>query len=157
VETRIREALRSVSAASVAFLETATDYDRLLQTVVQSISQVLDATCMISLRVEPRSIMPVAMHDADEAVRAVFAPVIGRAFPLAEARLVDGVMQSGTWLSPTASSRRSATRSPTTCGHRYARSTVSRRRCSMTMQVPSTRPASVTSIGSEPERSAWPR
>jgi PAS domain S-box-containing protein len=100
VETRIREALRSVSAASVAFLETATDYDRLLDTVVQSISQVLDATCMISLRVEPRSIMPVAMHDADEGVRALFAEVIGQAFPLGEAQLVDGVMQSGTWFEP---------------------------------------------------------
>jgi PAS domain S-box-containing protein len=77
VDTRLRKALRAVSAAATAFLETTNDRARLLDTVVRAVADVVPDLCMVSVRsTDARSITVEAVHDNDPAIRGVYAPML---------------------------------------------------------------------------------
>ena len=81
---RVRRALEEVSSAANAFLETTTDYEQLLVTIVRSCAKVLHATCTVSLIDDGgATLTPVAMHDEDPAVIAAY-PSLHEKLPLAE-------------------------------------------------------------------------
>jgi PAS domain S-box-containing protein len=83
VDKRLRQALRAVSAAVMAFSESEADYARLLETVVRSVGEALGDTCSISLRSDDgRTLTPVAMYDRDPRIVEAFAPLLGRSLPL---------------------------------------------------------------------------
>jgi PAS domain S-box-containing protein len=77
VDTRLRHALRAVSAAATAFLETTNDRARLLDTVVRAVADVVPDLCMISLRsADAKSVTVEAIHDNDPATIAVYEPML---------------------------------------------------------------------------------
>src|SRR5262245_27362489 len=81
---RVRRALEEVSSAANAFLETTTDYEQLLATIVRSCAKVLHATCTVSLLDNAgQTITPVAMHDEDPSVIAAY-PSLGKQVPVGD-------------------------------------------------------------------------
>jgi PAS domain S-box-containing protein len=88
VDTRLRHALRAVSAAATAFLETTSDRARLLDTVVRAVAEVVPDICMVSMRsADLQSITVEAIHDNDPAIRAVYEPMLRIPRALAKSRL----------------------------------------------------------------------
>ncbi|NVB78129.1 MAG: PAS domain-containing protein [Kofleriaceae bacterium] len=74
-----------MSAAVTAFTETTTNYERLLDTVVRTVAEVVPDTCVVSLRSEhDDTLTVVAVHDADPRVVEAYAQMIGQPRPLSE-------------------------------------------------------------------------
>ena len=88
-DKRLKLALRTVSAAVMAFSESETDYQRLLDTVARSVSEALGDLCLIAIRSDDdRTLTPMAMFDRDPAVVAAFAPLRGRPIPLVATKIL---------------------------------------------------------------------
>ncbi len=91
----MRVALRAVSAAVTAMSETTTDYELLLTTIAQSVSKVLNGTCIVMLIGEDgETIIPVAMQDPDRSVMAAFATMLMRPRGMSDA-MVAAVATAG--------------------------------------------------------------
>ena len=77
VEARLLKALRAVSAATTAFLETTNDRTRLLDTVVRSVADVVPDLCIVSLlSADGKSRSVEALYDADPKIQASFKPML---------------------------------------------------------------------------------
>jgi PAS domain S-box-containing protein len=81
VDTRLWNALRAVSAAATAFLESKGDRQLLLQTVVRTVAEAVPDLAVISL-VQANEMMVVAVHDESAAIRAVYTPLLHRRRPI---------------------------------------------------------------------------
>lgn len=89
-DKRLRQALRAVSAAVMAFSETEADHTRLLETIVRSVGEASGDMCSISLRSDDgATLTPMAMYDRDPAAMAAFAPLLNQPMPL-ESTMVGG-------------------------------------------------------------------
>ncbi len=82
METRLRNALRAVSAAATAFLEQTNDRQLLLQTVVRQVSEAIPDLCLVSMRTEGDTITMVAVHDEDARACAAYASMLHHPRPI---------------------------------------------------------------------------
>lgn len=74
-----------MSAAVTAFTETTTNYERLLDTVVRTVAEMVPDTCVVSLRSEHDDTLTiVAVHDADPSVGEAYSKLVGTPRPLSE-------------------------------------------------------------------------
>jgi PAS domain S-box-containing protein len=84
-DKRLRQALRAVSAAVLAFSESKADYAKLLQTIVRSVGEALGDCCAITLVSDDgTTLTPVAMYDRQAAVVEAFRPLLDKPMPLAQ-------------------------------------------------------------------------
>ncbi len=80
---RLRAALAEVSGAAASFLEATQDYDQLLPAIARAGAKALRATCSLALFDEGGQTMtPVATHDDDPEVAAVWTPFLGKPRPV---------------------------------------------------------------------------
>jgi PAS domain S-box-containing protein len=87
-----------MSEAVQAFSETVTDAQRLLETVVRSVSEALGDTCMISL-VQGGKLRLAALHDPDPAALALLRAEMPTVYELDESQIFIAVQQ-GTMFVP---------------------------------------------------------
>jgi PAS domain S-box-containing protein len=100
MERRLRQALRSVAAASRSFAERTTDFDSLLEAVARSTAEVLGDLCVVALGADEGSAVPVAVYDRDAAVRERAAPFLHARFPLIDPALSAQLAGGGTVALP---------------------------------------------------------
>jgi PAS domain S-box-containing protein len=96
---RFERGLRLVSSVTRAFVETAFDLPRLLDTIARETAAAVPDLCIVSLVSDDRW-TPVAMHDDDPEAVAVFAPTLQRVHTGGEVRLAEEVIATGTWFYP---------------------------------------------------------
>ena len=100
-----------MSAAVTAFTETTTNYERLLDTVVRTVAEVVPDTCMVSLRSDDEgSLTLVAMHDSDPRVMTAYEPMMRQLRPLGE--IAARSMAQGTTFLPSLDLEAIAGRTP---------------------------------------------